>query len=134
RGRRLATGIHVVRDGEEAIDFLLNRGPYAPRDHCPPPRLVILDVVLPKVSGLDVLKTIKQNARTRDVPVVLLSSSSHQRDVERCYRLGANSYVQKPADLGRFREVLQAVAFYWLMLNHPPPHGTAGAKTSESAG
>jgi CheY-like chemotaxis protein len=113
--------VHVVTDGEEALDFLNGRGRYAGRADAAPPWLVLLDVKLPKVNGLEVLRTIKEDPRTRAVPVVMLTSSNVERDVARGYRYGANSYVQKPMDFARLREVVRLIGAYWLTVNEPPP-------------
>lgn len=116
-GVGLADGVHVARDGEEALDFLFCRAEFAARAAIACPRLVLLDIKLPKVTGFDVLREIKHNTRTRLIPVVLLTSSNLARDVTRGYELGANSYVQKPVDFGEFREVVRLVGAYWLTLN-----------------
>jgi two-component system response regulator len=119
----LADQVHVARDGVEALDFLFCRGPHAARAAAPPPRLAILDVKLPKIGGLEVLRELKADPRTRALPVVLLTSSNIDRDVVEAYRLGANSYIQKPMDFGRFRETVRRLGVYWLTMNQPPPAG-----------
>jgi len=116
-GVGLAERVYVARDGEEALDFLLCRAGFAQREPAPVPRLVMLDIKLPKVTGFDVLRQIKHNPRTRLIPVVLLTSSNLARDVTLGYELGANSYIQKPVDFGEFREVVRLVGAYWLTLN-----------------
>lgn len=118
---RLADRVHVARDGEEALDFLFCRASYAGRAAAPPPRLVILDVKLPKVTGLDVLWQVKREPRTRAIPVVLLTSSNLRSDVVLGYAYGANSFVQKPVDFGKFREAIQMLGAYWLDVNVPCP-------------
>jgi CheY-like chemotaxis protein len=119
----LHEGVHVVHDGVEALDFLFARGAYTSRIHEPPPRFVLLDLKLPKVDGLEVLREIKANPRTHAIPVVMLTSSNIERDVVRGYQLGANSYVQKPVDFERFRETVRQIGQYWLMVNEPVPLG-----------
>jgi two-component system response regulator len=113
--------IHHVVDGEEALDFAFCRGAYAGRSFVAPPRLVILDLKLPKVSGLEVLREMKRDVRTYAIPVVLLTSSKIESEVARGYRLGANSYVQKPVDFDQFRTAVQRLGRYWLSVNEPPP-------------
>jgi two-component system response regulator len=118
---RLADQTHVARDGVEALDFLFCRGPHEARISVPPPRLAILDVKLPMIGGLEVLRQLRTDLRTRTVPVVLLTSSNIRQDVSEAYRLGANSYVQKPVDFGAFRDAIRLLGSYWLTVNEPPP-------------
>ncbi len=121
----LAGGIshrfHHVHDGEEALDFLFCRADYAQRIIGHPLRLVLLDLKLPKVNGLEVLREIRADPRTRTTPVVLLTSSKMERDVAEGYRLGVNSYIQKPVDFEEFRETVRDLGRYWLERNEPPP-------------
>lgn len=112
--------LHHAHDGAEALDFLFARGRYASRALEPPPRLVLLDIKLPKVDGFAVLREIKGNAATRVIPVVMLTSSNVERDVAQCYQLGVNSYVQKPMGFEQFRSVVQSLGRYWLDLNATP--------------
>jgi CheY-like chemotaxis protein len=121
RKERLANHIVVARDGAEALDFLFCRGTYSGRSFDHPPRLVLLDLKLPRVSGHEVLKAIKADERTRSIPVVVLTSSDQERDLVECYKLGVNSYVQKPVELQKFQEVVRQFGMYWLMVNHMPP-------------
>jgi CheY-like chemotaxis protein len=130
RKERLANKIVVARDGAEALDFLFCRGAFEHRRFENPPRLVLLDLKLPKVSGHEVLKAIKANERTRTIPVVVLSSSNHERDLEECYRLGVNSYIQKPVELGKFQETVRQFGMYWLMVNRTPSMTTSRKKDS----
>lgn len=117
---KVANHIFVVRDGEEALDFLFCRGAFAERSFDHPPKLVLLDLKLPKIDGMEVLRQIKDDARTRKIPVVIMTSSKEDRDLERGYNLGANSYIQKPVDFDQFRETIKNVGLYWLVTNQPP--------------
>ncbi len=118
RRNNLANRIHVVRDGEEALEFLLCRGKYQERSFDSPPRLVLLDLKLPKVDGLEVLRAVKNDARTRAIPVVILTSSKEERDLARGYQNGVNSYIQKPVDFNEFREMVRQLGLYWLLVPH----------------
>jgi len=120
RRENLAHNISVVRDGEEALDFLLSSGPYAVRANQRFPQLVLLDLKLPKVSGLEVLQRLKQNPATRHIPVVILTSSREECDLCAGYSLGANSYIQKPVDFERFRDTVKQLGSYWLLVNQYP--------------
>jgi two-component system response regulator len=113
--------IHLVRDGIEALDFLFGRGEYAARDSGPLPTLVILDLKLPKLDGLGVLRAIRANERTKLLPVVILTSSKEEQDLISGYSLGANSYVRKPVDFAEFVEAVKVLGIYWLMMNQSPP-------------
>ncbi len=117
----LGTNIEVVRDGAEALDFLFCRGLHAERDIEDRPRMIMLDLKVPKVTGIEVLAEIKHHAATRPIPVVVLTSSRQEADLAACYRLGANSYIQKPFDFDDFRTTIASVARYWLVVNQPPP-------------
>jgi two-component system, response regulator len=121
RKERLANHIEVARDGAEALDFLFCRGAYSSRSFTNPPRVVLLDLKLPKISGHEVLRAIKEDERTRAIPVVVLTSSNQERDLVECYRLRVNSYIQKPVDLQKFQEVARHFGMYWLVVNHVPP-------------
>lgn len=113
--------IEVARDGEEALDFLFCRGAYASRSLKHPPKLVLLDLKLPKVDGLQVLRQMKIRWETQPIPVVALTSSREEKDRAECYRLGVNSYIQKPVHFEQFRETIKAMVMYWLVINQPPP-------------
>jgi two-component system, response regulator len=126
RRERVANKIFVVRDGEEALDFLFCSGSYADRSFDHPPWLVLLDLKLPRVNGLEVLKRTKGDERTKNIPVVVLTSSKEERDVVKSYNLGVNSYIQKPVDFDQFRETVKNVGMYWLVTNqHPVSNGAA---------
>jgi CheY-like chemotaxis protein len=128
RKERLANHIEIARDGAEALDFLFCRGPYSDRSFTNPPRVVLLDLKLPKISGHEVLRAIKADERTRAIPVVVLTSSNQERDLVECYRLGVNSYIQKPVDLQKFQEVARHFGMYWLVVNHLPPMAAFSGK------
>ncbi|HKE85959.1 MAG TPA: response regulator [Vicinamibacterales bacterium] len=122
----LLNTVTVVRDGVEALDYLLATGEYAERDANALPDLVLLDIKLPRVDGLQVLERLRANPRTRLLPVVVLTSSAEPRDLLTCYSLGANSYVRKPIDFKQFSRALQQIGSYWLQTNQAPPiPGTA---------
>ena len=121
RHNNLANQIQVVRDGEEALDFLLCRGPYSDRTFDSPPKMVLLDLKLPKVDGLEVLREIRSDSRTKPIPVVILTSSKEEKDMVLSYQLGINSYIQKPVDFNDFRETVKQLGLYWLLINQPPP-------------
>ena len=112
--------IHGVRDGAEALDWLFRTGAHAGRENGNP-AVVLLDLKLPKIDGLEVLKRIREDERTRRLPVVVLTSSDEQEDMIRSYDLGANSYVRKPVEFGAFSEAVSRLGLYWLLLNEPPP-------------
>jgi two-component system, response regulator len=117
----LANKIQIARDGEEALDLLFCRGAFADRSFVSPPRVILLDIKLPKVDGLEVLRQLKSDIRTRSIPVVVMTSSKEQRDVIEGYKLGVNSYIQKPVDFSNFRDIVGKLGFYWLVINQPPP-------------
>jgi two-component system response regulator len=116
--------IVVARDGAEALDFLFCRGEFRDRSPNHPPKLVLLDLKLPKVSGLEVLREIKTKPETRAIPVVVMTSSVEERDVVESYKLGVNSYVQKPMDFDQFRQTVKTLGLYWLVVNQGPPDKT----------
>ena len=115
--------IGEARSGREALDYLFGTGAYAGRDVTTPPQVVLLDLKLPKISGLEVLKRIRDDARTRMQPVVILTSSTEEQDLAAGYGLGANSYIRKPVDFDHFSEAARQIGLYWLVLNEAPPRG-----------
>jgi two-component system, response regulator len=117
---RLANLVHRVRDGEEAMEFLFSTGRYVERGSAQP-RVVLLDLKLPKLDGRDVLRAIRGDLRTASTPVVVLTSSAEDRDLAECYRLGANSYIVKPVEFAGFFQAIEQLGFYWAVLNRPAP-------------
>ena len=120
RKAKVSNRIHVARDGEEALQFLFCEGPYAERKMEDGPKVILLDLKLPKVDGLEVLQRIKSDLRTKAIPVVVLTSSKEQNDVVETYNLGVNSYIVKPVNFEQFSEAVQKIGMYWLLVNHPP--------------
>lgn len=118
----IANEIFVVRDGAEALDYLFGTGPYTGRDPLDLPQVTLLDLKLPKVDGLEVLRRIRADPRTRMLPVVILTSSKEDQDLISAYSIGVNSYVRKPVDFNQFVEAIGQLGLYWLVLNEPPPH------------
>lgn len=121
RKDNLANRIQVAQDGEEALDFLFCRGAFKERSFDNAPKLVLLDLKLPKVDGLEVLRQAKNDSRTKPIPVVILTASREERDLVESYQLGANGYIQKPVDFVQFREAVKQLGLYWLVVNQPPP-------------
>lgn len=117
----ISNKIEVVEDGAEALDYLFATGAYAGRDMSEMPSVVLLDLKLPKVDGLEVLRRIRDDDRTKNLPVVILTSSSEEEDLTKSYELGANSYVRKPVNFDQFSEAVRQLGLYWLLLNEPPP-------------
>ena len=117
---KIANQIVHVTDGQEALDYLFSTGAHADRDPALAPTMVLLDLNLPRLNGLDVLKAMRADARTRWVPVVMLTSSNEERDLIASYDLGANSFVRKPVDFAQFLEAAQQLGMYWLVLNQQP--------------
>jgi two-component system, response regulator len=120
RKANLTNHIHVARDGEEAVEFIFCQGAHAGRTFENPPKVILLDLKLPKIDGMEVLKRIKSDERTKMIPVVILTSSKEQRDVIESYNLGVNSYIVKPVNFEGFATAIQEVGMYWLIHNQPP--------------
>jgi two-component system response regulator len=116
----LANNLFHVKDGEEALDFIFATGKYSNRSIGKPPKIVLLDIQMPKVNGIEVLQKIKSDERTKATPVVILTSSKENPDIKKCYALGANSYIVKPVNFEGFAEAIKTLGFYWLLLNQPP--------------
>ena len=119
-GHNLANGVVWVKDGEEALDYLHCRGKYADGD-CSELSVILLDLKLPKVDGLEVLRAVKSDPRLRTIPVVILTSSREEQDVVRSYELGVNAYVVKPVEFDKFLKAVRDLGLFWTLLNEPPP-------------
>ena len=119
----LANNLVWVKDGAQALDFLFARGEYASRSDCATPRVVLLDLRLPKLDGMEVLRAVKGDARTREIPVVVLTSSKEDRDIAESYQLGVNSYISKPVEFEAFAKTVAELGMYWLLINHAPVAG-----------
>jgi len=115
----LTNNIHVVRDGEEALDFFFGNADKDPSEKIPGPKVILLDLKLPKIDGMEVLRRLKGNPATRSIPVVVLTSSNEERDIVETYSLGVNSYIVKPVDFAKFVQSMHTLGMYWLMLNRP---------------
>lgn len=120
KDQHLCNNVHVARDGEEALDFIFCQGIYADRRLEELPRVILLDLKLPLIDGIEVLRQIRADARTSQVPVVVLTSSTEDRDLVDTYALGVNSYITKPVDFDQFRDAMHTIGMYWLLLNRPP--------------
>jgi two-component system response regulator len=120
RRNHLANAVHVVGDGAEALDFVFCREAYAGRAFQEPPKMLLLDLKMPRVDGLEVLQAVRADPRTRLIPVVMMTASSEERDRVESYALGVNSYIVKPLDFEQFVEAMRLVGMYWLLLNQPP--------------
>jgi two-component system, response regulator len=117
RKNNLANDVVIVRDGDEALDFFFCRGKYSQRNFSHPPKVVLLDLKLPKVSGLEVLRIVKEDTRTRNIPIVIVSSSREEPDIKEAYDLGVNSYVVKPVNFDDFVKAVSSLGLYWLLVN-----------------
>src|SRR5271157_5202105 len=133
RRNKLANEIQVVEDGAEALDFLFCRGAYRDRPLSHYPRLVLLDLKLPKVSGMEVLRAIRSDERTKAIPIVVFTSSKEERDQIDGYKLGVNAYVQKPVDFQQFNETVRQIGMFWMLINQAPPPGAAAASKAQRA-
>jgi len=120
RAENLGNKIEIARDGEEALDFLFCRGAYSERSRNKRPKLILLDLKLPKVDGLQVLREIKADPVTRAIPVTILTSSREEKDLVESYSLGVNSYIQKPVDFDQFRDTIRTLGLYWMVVNQVP--------------
>lgn len=125
RKNNIFNQIQVVRDGAEALEYIFCTGAFADRQINDPPKVVLLDLKLPKVDGLEVLERIKADARTRIIPVVVLTSSQEERDIVESYQLGVNSYIVKPVDFEQFNEAVRHIGLYWMLLNKTPSYKSA---------
>jgi CheY-like chemotaxis protein len=132
RQNPMVNRIHIARDGEDALNFLFCREPFRERAGELLPRLILLDLKMPKVDGLSVLRTLKEDPRTRAIPVIVLTSSKEEKDVVKSYDLGANSYIQKPVDFDQFRDTVRTLGLYWLFVNQAPPLQTLHSRTARS--
>jgi CheY-like chemotaxis protein len=117
---KLVNHVQVVRDGEEALDYIFCKGSFAKRNIKKKPKLILLDLKLPKIDGIEVLKRIKSDLQTREIPVVVLTTSREERDIIETYRLGVNSYILKPVDFDQFVDSVRQIGFYWMLLNQCP--------------
>ena len=129
RKNNISNEIVVVRDGQEALDYLFGTGTHAGRDLSQRPQVMLLDINLPKVNGLEVLKRVRADERTRTMPVVILTSSAEERDRLTAYSNFANSYIQKPVNFDQFTDAVRDLGLYWLVLNEPPPRPRSAATT-----
>lgn len=120
RKQKLANQIHVAEDGEEALDFLFCKGKFSDRDFSQSPKVIFLDLKLPKVSGLEVLQELKSNPRTQILPIVVITSSRENPDIKKAYELGVNSYVVKPVNFDDFLKAMSQIGLYWLLVNEVP--------------
>ena len=120
RKNNLANKVHWVKDGEEALEYVLCTGRYADRNAAHPPKLLLLDLKMPKVDGIDVLRRIKSEERLKTIPIVIMTSSNEERDVVETYRLGVNSYIVKPVDFSKFVATVAEVGMYWMLTNRVP--------------
>lgn len=120
RKNKIANHILHISDGAEALDFFFAEGKYEGRNVNLTPKIVILDLKLPKVSGIEILQKVKSDKRTKSIPIVVLTSSKEERDIVESYKYGANSYIVKPVDFDKFAEAIKKLGLYWLLLNEPP--------------
>jgi CheY-like chemotaxis protein len=121
KGQNILNNITVVEDGQVALDYLYGRGMYSDRNIKQMPTVVILDLKMPRVNGLEVLEQIRSDPRTKRLPVVILTSSQEEEDIIKSYDLGANSYIRKPVDFNHFADAIVQLGLYWLVINEPPP-------------
>lgn len=126
--KNLANSLIHLKNGAEALDFIFARGAYAGRDPYKMPKFILLDLKMPKIDGLEVLAKIRAEERTRNIPVVVLTSSTEDPDIDACYALGVNSYIVKPVEFENFSRAVSELGLYWLVLNQVPPSGSKMAK------
>ena len=138
RQNKLANAIYVAEDGKDALDFIFCRATHQGRSLTDRPKVVLLDLKLPKLDGLEVLKAIRSDERTRAIPVVILTSSNERKDIVEGYRLGASAFIQKPVDFEQFRRTIKDIGMFWLVVNEAPPPEVFGSgpeiETSGSSG
>jgi two-component system, response regulator len=118
--KNISNNITHLKDGEEGLDFIFGLGKYEGRDITNQPKIILLDLKMPKVSGIEVLQTLKKDDRTKKIPIVVLTSSKEDPDIKKCYELGVNSYIVKPVGFENFSNAIADLGFYWLLLNQPP--------------
>jgi CheY-like chemotaxis protein len=133
RRNKLANEIQVAEDGSEALDFLFCRGAHQDRTFSHPPKLVLLDLKLPKIGGIEVLRAIRADERTKAIPVVVLTSSKEERDLIDGYKLGVNAYAQKPVDFEQFSETVRQIGMFWMLVNQAPPPAAFAASEVKPA-
>jgi two-component system, response regulator len=133
RRHKIANEIQVAEDGAEALDFLFCRGAHQDRTFSHPPRLVLLDLKLPKVGGMEVLRAIRADERTKAIPVVVLTSSKEERDLIDGYKLGVNAYAQKPVDFQQFSETVRQIGMFWMLINQAPRPAAFAAAAAQGA-
>lgn len=133
RRNKIVNEIQVVEDGVEALDLLFCRGSHKDRTFSRPPKLVLLDLKLPRLGGMEVLRAIRADERTKAIPVVIFTSSKEERDLIDSYKLGVNAYAQKPIDFVQFAETVRQIGMFWMLVNEAPPPGAFGASVATGA-
>ena len=119
RKHNFSNNLHQIDDGAEALDFIFERGKYETMNLKSSPKLILLDIKLPKISGIEILRQLKANEKTKTIPVVILTSSKENQDIKTCYEMGANSYIVKPVDFDSFSKAVAELGMYWMLLNNP---------------
>lgn len=120
RKGKIYNHLYIVKDGKEAIDFLFHRGIYKKKSKAPVPGIILLDINLPKIDGIEVLRQIKNHPKLKRIPVIILTTSKRDQDIIQSYNLGVNSYIQKPVDFDKFMETVKNIELYWILTNTPP--------------
>ena len=133
RRNKIVNDILLAEDGVEALDILFCRGSYKDRSFCNPPRLVLLDLKLPRLGGMEVLRAIRADERTKAISVVIFTSSNEERDLIDSYKLGVNAYAQKPIDFEQFAETVRQIGMFWMLINEAPPPGAFAASVAKGA-